>query len=377
MTSLISPSAYLGPVTREQHKAAKFREQKKRHAASVIQKAYRAQKLQSHATCIKGDIDMCMICWEKYLPCFPEHGKEVFRRRLIASQIQKGSIVISKCHHIFDRTCIQTYLKESKENRCPSCRAESFLPYFRPGASKEDLLFQAINNQQIEKVKDLIADGVSLGAQNNEGETPLHVAIRSSNLALVQALILAGAPLETKNNRADTPLSTAAKYGSAEMIQMLIDAGANLLCRDWLDQTLLHNAVRFNTLDAIQTLIHAQAPVDISGPGYMTPLHYAARGKNLEILEALVLAGANINALDSDHQSPLHHAVQAKNGPAVQALIDFGAHIALQDQENKTPMDWAKLQKSSEVIQILEKYPQKARFWDFMHQVGQLFGFHS
>jgi ankyrin repeat protein len=63
-----------------------------------------------------------------------------------------------------------------------------------------DLLFEAINDNQILTVKDMIVKNKMLLSERNERlQTPLHVAIGMEKTKLIKFLLEAGADIHTKD----------------------------------------------------------------------------------------------------------------------------------------------------------------------------------
>lgn len=64
----------------------------------------------------------------------------------------------------------------------------------------------ALNPSPVEVIEFYIEQGVSLDAQNQYGDTPLHYAVREHNAEAVLALLKAGANLHIRNERGVTAL---------------------------------------------------------------------------------------------------------------------------------------------------------------------------
>ena len=71
--------------------------------------------------------------------------------------------------------------------------------------------FKAIEDNNLNLVKELVAKGVEINKANNEGWTPLHAAAQNGHLDIVKYLINKGANLKEKNRNGETALSLAKK----------------------------------------------------------------------------------------------------------------------------------------------------------------------
>jgi ankyrin repeat protein len=87
-------------------------------------------------------------------------------------------------------------------------------------------LIEAVNNNQITKVKWLLAIGTPIDIKNNEGRTLLHIACFNNDTELVSLLIKKGAPLDEKGPLNNIPLHYACQNENQQLIGLLLDAGS-------------------------------------------------------------------------------------------------------------------------------------------------------
>ena len=71
----------------------------------------------------------------------------------------------------------------------------------------------------------LISAGASLDLQDENGDTPLHVAARNDDYNAVHTYILFGADLDTENNNGETALDIARKSGSRYSVRVILHYG--------------------------------------------------------------------------------------------------------------------------------------------------------
>lgn len=144
--------------------------------------------------------------------------------------------------------------------------------------SKQKLIVfhNAVRNGNIEKVKEILLEGVSLDDQDDVFGTPLHEAVAFDRLEVAELLIQHKADVNlSQRHHGDTPLCIACRKGHL--------AHAELLVR---------NGVRINQ----------------QGKGGQTPLHCALEGRHEDLARFLVGASASVNVLDTMGMSPLHVA---------------------------------------------------------------------
>ncbi|XP_073526244.1 uncharacterized protein [Phyllobates terribilis] len=108
--------------------------------------------------------------------------------------------------------------------------------------SREELLFQEVNYRNINGIKDLHRDGVSLECVNREGITPLIAACMNPELyGVAKTLIELGANVNSfcPGRNGGTPLHFAAKRGLEHTVELLMLHGANALLMNDAYQTPL------------------------------------------------------------------------------------------------------------------------------------------
>lgn len=71
------------------------------------------------------------------------------------------------------------------------------------------VLFVLKKNTPKETIKTLIRCGALVNEQNDDGDTPLHLAARNTDLEFMEVLIAAGADTSIKNYKGQTPLHDA------------------------------------------------------------------------------------------------------------------------------------------------------------------------
>ncbi|SHN65624.1 ankyrin repeat domain-containing protein [Desulfovibrio litoralis] len=148
------------------------------------------------------------------------------------------------------------------------------------------------------EVKEEIANGANINAQNEEGATPLMSALLRYESAheIVVELIKAGADVNAKNIHGETALMWASNTSNPplEVIKELIKAGADVNAKNNDGKTVLMGAV-----------------------GIPNPIH--------EVIFDLIKAGADVNAKDKDGNTALDLAKRNNNTDAIEILTKAGA----------------------------------------------------
>lgn len=205
-------------------------------------------------------------------------------------------------------------------------------------------LLKAIQGDEIKKAKDLIAQGASVNARNEFGETPLHLA-QSKEMA--EFLLSKGADIHAKDNEFGmTPLFNAPK----EIFKLLISKGADVNARSKKGLTPLTWSAYGDDLDRIKLLISKGADVNSVDDYLKAPLHIASNWNKTEIATLLITKGARVNARDHLGWTPLHWASFEGGPEVVKLLITKGA-----EKNAKTTLGWSIFPAGSTPLDISEK----------------------
>ncbi len=131
----------------------------------------------------------------------------------------------------------------------------------------EDLLqdgdiFDAIEDNDINRVKQLIAQGVDVNAAHEvHGNTLLIISILQNNIDIIELLINKGADVNIENRHGETPLLLAVYEEDIDIVELLIDTGAGINIKDDAGDTPLSLAVGNNDKYIIRLLLNAGAEV--------------------------------------------------------------------------------------------------------------------
>ncbi len=220
----------------------------------------------------------------------------------------------------------------------------------------------------LEVARYLLAQGVGVNVQDDEGSTPWMEAAKGRELELVKFYLEHGADTNLRDEKGRTLLHLAAASNDAETVKMVLAAGLSASAQDDEGNTPLHSVAKgIEGGDVVALLLAAGGPIEALNDLGRTPLHEAAAARNPVMAKALLKAGAAVQAQDRFCRSPLHTAaagqrvfntVKAETA-IVYVLMEHGADPASRDQLGDTPRDTAIRNRNWDFLDALSTSQRK------------------
>ncbi|NXI46570.1 NFKB2 factor, partial [Galbula dea] len=191
-------------------------------------------------------------------------------------------------------------------------------------------------------------------SQDENGDTPLHLAIIHEQTAVIKQLIevIVSIPsqqiINISNNLQQTPLHLAVITKQPQVVQLLLQAHADPTLLDRYGNSLLHLALQAGDEEMLRMLLAhlgSAAPYLLHLPNFhgLLPVHLAVKAKSLACLDLLVRKGADVNALERQGgRTPLHLAVEMENlNMATHLVKKLGADVNSRTFAGNTPLHLA------------------------------------
>ena len=210
--------------------------------------------------------------------------------------------------------------------------------YDYPSESKKRELIAACQIGETETVKELLAAGVDIDAQDKDMRTALMVAVRSNHTKIIEILLDADAKVNTSSENTETALTSAARLGEIDVVEMLLNAGADVNALRQFGDTALMSAAAHGHSEIVKVLIAAGAAVNArasEGSGLTALMRAAGKpryvrdggGGHVEIVRILLDSGADVHERDQFGETALMMAADGGHIEIVRILLGAGANV--------------------------------------------------
>src|SRR6266702_3967463 len=240
----------------------------------------------------------------------------------------------------------------------------------------------------------LLDHGANVNAENDRGETPLHLVSQGKydsqehGVGIARLLLARGMDANAQDKSHSTPLLWAAFYGRLKITQMLLDHGANANMKNDHGETPLHQVSQGEYdsheqgVGITRLLLARDVDADAQNKNHFTPFLLAALNGRLEIAQVLLDYGANMNAANYWGETPLHLVSRGKYNSEehrvdiARLLLVHSMDANAQDKSHSTPLHWAAFCGRLEITQMLLDHGANANMKDDhgetpLHQVSQ------
>lgn len=140
-------------------------------------------------------------------------------------------------------------------------------------------------------------------------------------------LLLNGSDVDIQDEDGNTPLHLAARYGLTTFLLKLLSLTSNLDKKDKFGCTALCVALKEKHLDIAYNLIISGADLDIQDKDGYCALHYASFGGYTEIVDELANFNAKLDIKDKKKNTPLCIAIKKRHFEVAQQLMKYGADV--------------------------------------------------
>ncbi|MGE6256378.1 ankyrin repeat domain-containing protein [Heyndrickxia sporothermodurans] len=186
---------------------------------------------------------------------------------------------------------------------------------------------QMAGKGDIEKVLELLEEGVDINSKDKLGRTAVMAATYNNQVKMVQSLIQAGADINIRDHHKNNVLLYAGAEGMIDIVKLAIAAGADTKLTNRFGGTALIPASERGHVEVVRELL-THSDIDVN---HINNLHWTA------LLEAVILGNGG-----------------EKYQEIIQLLVDHGADISITDRDGMTPLQHAKARGLKEIERILK-----------------------
>lgn len=198
------------------------------------------------------------------------------------------------------------------------------------GITLSDKLIDAIENNDINLVNDLIDEGADLNPINYYlGKGPLISVCLAGNIEIVKILIDKGADVNATNEYDSTALISVSFFprNYPEIMKYLVQQGADVNAKNNFGYTALIMVSIRGNLEGVKYLVTHGANINIKRKYGNTALIYAAKDGDLKMVKYLIKMGAYINIKNKNGYTALMFASENGHLGIVEYLKSKGARL--------------------------------------------------
>lgn len=163
--------------------------------------------------------------------------------------------------------------------------------------ASEIRLIDAVQHQDVQRVRALLQQGADVNQQDVDGSTALHWAAYVDDPGIIGVLLKAGAKVNLANQFGITPLMEACDSRDPKIVDLLLNAGADPNARAEAGETPVMRAARAGNAEVMRLLLAHRGDPNAKEPSQdQTALMWAISQRHSDVAQLLVESGADVRA---------------------------------------------------------------------------------
>lgn len=240
-------------------------------------------------------------------------------------------------------------------------------------------LIDAVNNRDLDRMKQLIKLGADVNSKDHRNRSALHLSIyyypidtkAPYNKDIVMLLLNNGADVNIKSSYGNTALMSAIEFKRLDIVIELLHRNVDVNAITNFGSTALHTATsyykQYNENECVISCVMVELLLakgaDVNAKDYegKTPLRNAASKGHIELVKMLINAGADVNIMSIKGRTALHKAMnpymkyQNENIEVIKLLLENGANTLIIDKDGNTPIMLAYKYNKMKVLELIIK----------------------
>ncbi|XP_060849352.1 death-associated protein kinase 1-like isoform X2 [Rhopalosiphum padi] len=221
-------------------------------------------------------------------------------------------------------------------------------------------------------IVDVLLDrGTGVCTKDINGNTPLHLATRNNNVCVIKSLLFRQPKVAyEQNNNGDTPMHIACLYGYLECVMKLVEHNVTAdMVNENLDTPLLV-AIKEKHEDVVIYLLHnAPGNLDIFNSEGNAPIHVAVQEGLLNVVETIINMGHSFEYPNDRGLYPLHIATRHGHVEIVRLLCIAGSDPQQRSADNIKPEITAIKNNQKEILSIFTKLNTNSARENYIQQL--------
>ncbi len=152
-------------------------------------------------------------------------------------------------------------------------------------------LLKAVKDGDLQLVKSLLAEGVSLSEVSESSSSPLHAACERGDTTIINLLKVHGANPDVKDGRGETPLHKVIKTRNLKAFLAIVSMNPNLNAKDHYGNTPIHLTVLEGQFEMLEILIKKNVKVNLVNENHETALEMAEKYGDAKTAQLLKRSG--------------------------------------------------------------------------------------
>lgn len=173
-------------------------------------------------------------------------------------------------------------------------------------------IFDAVQNANLDKVKELISGNPGLVNSKNENDfTPLHFAVTIDNVEIVKYLLKNGASIDEKSkNGGHTPLMRLAyASGNVQIAKLLVEHRSDINIMDDQNISVFRRAVSLGKKDFVEFLMEKGVIIPpVTETARKNIFRNSVRRGLVKLFDKMLAEGADVFETDETDANLLHYA---------------------------------------------------------------------